>query len=262
MTSTDASLFGWGGVLNDVTCEGHWSLVEQTFHINFLELLTVLYVLQSFQVHLKNKHVRVLIDNTTAVSCITHMVLAILIYAIGLLKQFGNGVLFNKFGYQLHTCLVFENIGADKESCKIYDETEWMLNHRVFNRVLEILHLIPDIDLFASRLNQQVERYVSHKPDPQAIAVDAFLINWNDFDVFYAFPPFSLITQVLQKIQSHGVTGLLVVLDWPTQVNANADQLSVVDTTKKAFALSACNYILKSWRTSTQKQYSTYLRQW
>ena len=25
---------------------------------------------------------------------------------------------------------------------------------------------------------------------------------------------------------------------------------------------SACNYILKSWRTSTQKQYSTYLRQW
>ena len=114
--------------------------------------------------------------------------------------------------------MMFENIGAGKESCKVCDETEWMLNHTVFNRVLEILHLIPDIDLFASRLNHQVKRYVSYKPDSQAIAVDAFPVNWNDYDVFYAIPPFSLITQVPQKIQSHGVTGLLVVPDWPTQV--------------------------------------------
>jgi hypothetical protein len=111
-----------------------------------------------------------------------------------------------------------ENVGADKESRKLRDETEWMLNRPVFNRVLEILHLTPDIDLFASRLNHQVERYVSYQPDPQAVAVDAFLINWKDYDVFYAFPPFSLITQVLQKIQSQQVTGLLIVPDWPTQI--------------------------------------------
>ena len=111
-----------------------------------------------------------------------------------------------------------ENVGADKESRKLRDETEWMLNRPVFNRVLEILHLTPDIDLFASRLNHQVERYVSYEPDPQAVAVDAFLINWKDYDVFYAFPPFSLITQVLQKTQSQQVTGLLIVPDWPTQI--------------------------------------------
>ena len=216
--NTDASLSGWGGVLNDVTCGGHWSLVEQTFHINYLELLAVLYVLQSFQVHLENKHVRVLIDNTTAVSCITHMGTSHSDLCNRITKTIWEWCIAKQIWLSGAHIPGVENIGADKESRKIRDETEWMLNHTVFNRVLEILHLIPDIDLFASRLNHQVERYVSYKPDPQAIAVDAFLINWNDYDVFYAFPPFSLITQVLQKIQSPGVTGLLVVPDWPTQV--------------------------------------------
>ena len=111
-----------------------------------------------------------------------------------------------------------EKVGADTESCKLRDETEWMLNHSVFNRILERLQLSPDIDLFASRLNYQIERYVSYQPDPKAVAVDALLVNWEDYDVFYAFPPFSLITQVLQKIQRQRVTGLLIVPDWPTQI--------------------------------------------
>ena len=34
---------------------------------------------------------------------------------------------------------------------------------------------------------------------------------------FYAFPPFSVIQRVLQKISEEEVTGLLVVLNWPTQ---------------------------------------------
>ena len=81
-----------------------------------------------------------------------------------------------------------------------------------------MLHLTPETDLFASRLNHQVEQYVSHQPDPKAVAVDAFLINWKDYDIFYAFPPFSLITQVLQKIQHQQATGLLIVPDWPTLI--------------------------------------------
>ena len=55
------------------------------------------------------------------------------------------------------------------------------------------------IDLFASRLNRQVETFVSWKPEPEAWAVDAFSLNWKDI-VFYAFPPFSVLGQVLTKI--------------------------------------------------------------
>ena len=32
----------------------------------------------------------------------------------------------------------------------------------------------PDIDLFASRLNHKLEKYISFKPDHNAIAVDVF----------------------------------------------------------------------------------------
>lgn len=46
--------------------------------------------------------------------------------------------------------------------------------------------------------------------------LNAFSISWKPY-VFYAFPPFSIIPKVLQKIQAEETTGLLVVPCWPTQ---------------------------------------------
>lgn len=57
----------------------------------------------------------------------------------------------------------------------------------------------PSIDLFASRLNKKCSTFVSWKTDPEAIAVDAFTMEWNSLN-FYAFPPFSMVLQVLRKI--------------------------------------------------------------
>ena len=61
------------------------------------------------------------------------------------------------------------------------------------------LDFIPNIDLFASRTNKQLTPFVSYKPDPEAIAVNAFNLSWKPYS-FYAFPPFCLISRVLQKI--------------------------------------------------------------
>ena len=36
----------------------------------------------------------------------------------------------------------------------------------------------PVIDLFASLLNHKLEKYISFRPDPNAVAVDAFSISW------------------------------------------------------------------------------------
>ena len=47
----------------------------------------------------------------------------------------------------------------------------------------------PDIDLFASKLNAQVETYVSWRPQPMTKFVDAFSIEWSQLS-FYAFPAF------------------------------------------------------------------------
>ena len=60
---------------------------------------------------------------------------------------------------------------------------------------------VPDIALFASRLNAKVDCVVSWHPEPGAMAVDAFSISWANLKC-HAFPPFNLLTQVLAKIRN------------------------------------------------------------
>ena len=55
-----------------------------------------------------------------------------------------------------------------------------------------------------------------YQPDPEAYAVDAFCVPWENY-VFYTFLPFIIIQQVLQKVVAEKATGLLVVPHWPTQ---------------------------------------------
>ena len=71
--STDASKIGWGGVFKDLTRGGHWTPQEAEEHINYLELMAAFFSLQAFVTKLNNKHVRLKIDNTTAVAAINNM---------------------------------------------------------------------------------------------------------------------------------------------------------------------------------------------
>ncbi len=48
-----------------------------------------------------------------------------------------------------------KNILADKESRTLLIYTEWMLNPFTLQKALKCLDFIPEIDLFASRLNKQ-----------------------------------------------------------------------------------------------------------
>ena len=48
------------------------------------------------------------------------------------------------------------------------------------------------MDLFASRLTHQLQHYVSWRPDPGAMAIDALNRNWTKFQG-YANPPWNLV---------------------------------------------------------------------
>ena len=108
------------------------------------------------------------------------------------------------------------NVVADFESRRIQRESEWMLDITSLCEALKRLEVSPVIDLFASRINKQLPRYVSYRPDPDAEAIDAFTLNWENLN-FYAFPPFSVIPTVLAKIQKERAEGIVVLPDWPTQ---------------------------------------------
>ena len=76
MIDTDASLIGWGAVCNAVTAQGSFTPSDVYYaegNINVLELLAVKYGLQSFASIIKNRHILVRCDNSTAVSYISNM---------------------------------------------------------------------------------------------------------------------------------------------------------------------------------------------
>ena len=67
---SDASLLGWGSECEGVRTGGTWLPEEKSNHINFLELQAAFFTLQSFREKVEHRHVRLMMDNTTAVACI------------------------------------------------------------------------------------------------------------------------------------------------------------------------------------------------
>ena len=71
--TTDASLQGWGAECQNVTTGGLWSHVEAQDHINYLELLATFFELKTFAQAKDHLHIRLMIDNTSAVAIINNM---------------------------------------------------------------------------------------------------------------------------------------------------------------------------------------------
>ena len=78
-------------------------------------------------------------------------------------------------------------------------QTEWSLHPAVFQAVCSRWHH-PQVDLFATRFNNKLPQFVSPVPDPQAWAVDALSLSWEDLDP-YAFPPAAILGKVVEKLQ-------------------------------------------------------------
>ena len=216
---TDSSLEGWGfhdpqtGAKNG----GKWPLSEQGLHINVLELKSIYISIQSCCKHLRNSHLRVMSDSSTAVHCVNNQ---------GSTKspechQVAREIWFWCMERDLwistaHIAGVL-NISADEASRKFNDDIEWQLNDTIFDRIHSELGPC-DIDLFASTYNHKLPVYCSWKPDPNCNYVDAFSITWKQFHKPYIFAPFSLVGKVMQKIIAENLQhALLVVPVWNTQ---------------------------------------------
>ena len=110
-----------------------------------------------------------------------------------------------------------ENNIPDNLSRHFNDTSEWKLKNSVFLLVTEHF-FFPDLDLFASRLNKQLSKYVSWFPDPEVFATDPFSFSWSNLNP-YIFAPFSQISRVLQKIEDDKVRkAIMIVPLWTTQL--------------------------------------------
>ena len=171
---------------------------------------------------------------------------------------------------------------------------EWKLNTKVFNKLCAIWQK-PDIDLFASRLNYQIDKFCSWEPDPQATFINAFTIDWSCFEYIYVFPPFSVLNRCIRKIKTDKASGLIIAPYWPTQiwfpslmeiltdnpilipVNASSSRktssigkeadthcLSSIRENFRSRGLSetSTRILMASWKYSTKKQYHSYIKKW
>lgn len=162
------------------------------------------------------------------------------------------------------------------------------------------LFFVPNIDLFASRLNKQNDCYISWTPDPDAFAVDAFTLSWTNLS-FYDFPPFSILDRVCQNnsegqgrrdidctILEHSklVSGINENVFKTTTLSdtigkiapASEQSASTPSVNKKTsinrlscvrhhFEQKNCaerkvSILMKYWRNNTSKQFETYVQKW
>jgi len=215
--TTDASNTGWGAVTQSKSTSGSWASNESNAHINILELKAVLFGLQSLLDTVNNVTIKILSDNMTAVACINKMGTTHSQACNNVTQEIWEwAVMQQNWLIASHIPGIF-NVEADKCSRENSLHTEWKLNELIFKEVIYHFSYIPNVDLFATRLNCQTDNFVSYLPDPKAFAVNAFMLNWRGLQ-FYAFPPFSCISRAIHKIICDNAKGIIVVPDWPNQV--------------------------------------------
>ena len=209
--TTDASISGWGAHLGQMQVAGTWSENLQKQHINYLEMMAVFLGLKHFLKHLENKVVLVKTDNTTVMCYIN--------------KQGGGDSIPKSVHFDLEYVSVGNKtqdsldsatrIGSEQSRGSKIKNTEWTLKKSVVQTIFQMWE-IPHVDLFATRLNHQIQTFVSPFPDELALTVDALSISWKGV-IGYAYPPIVLIPKVLQKIQEGGCKIILIAPFWTRQ---------------------------------------------
>ena len=212
---TDASREGWGAHLEEKLVRGKWSVPESNLHINFLELKAVLLALKGFTEACTGKVVLIATDNTTVVSYINKQG--------GLRSGSLCALLWRIMAWCSRHRVVLRarhipgrlNVVADKLSrMGQVIQTEWSLLTEVFRDLCQVWHL-PQVDLFATRLNHKLPQYVSPVPDSSAWAVDALSLQWGNLDP-YMFPPTALLGKVVSKLRDQPCRRVILIAPgWP-----------------------------------------------
>ena len=206
---SDASTTGWGASCQGVQTGGPWDQREAQMHINWLELKAAFLALKTFAANWTNLHVLLLLDNRTTIALINK-------------KGSPHSKLLSDLAVQLwEWCLAkgitvraehipgVENVRADRELRRRPDPSDWRMDSKVVMQIFNRWGLL-QVDLFAARHNAQLPQYFSFKPDPGAVAVDAFAQDWSNLTP-YAFPPFLMVGRCLQKIREEKVEKAVIV---------------------------------------------------
>ena len=230
VVTTDASGLGWGGwwrpfghsgKLKD-EARGFWLPSEEGMSSNARELSGVKLTIQAGLEHFRNRVVLVETDNKVTQAYINHL---------GGRSIFLNSIARDLWSmcYRAHILLVAVhrpgkvNVRADRLSRWKHDHTDIRLSKAAFE-IVDRRYGPHSVDLFATRDNRLLPRYVLWHPDPSAVAVDAFLFPLKGENP-YCFPPVTCIPRLLREVLRQQVTVTLIAPDWQAAWRPDLDQL-------------------------------------
>ena len=217
IASDAAKTGGWGAECHGQETGGPWNREEMDLHINELEGLAAKNAILTFTKLVKPSVLHLKIDNMTALKYLAKMGGTQNEYLIDIAKEVHTYLASKKITLTLEYIPSKLNIRPDWQSRNWKDSSEWMLNHSFFLKICKAFGT-PQIDLFASRTSHQLKDYYSWRPDPHSRATNALCQNWT-YKYLYAFPPFCLIGQCLQKTIKHQnrliiITPVLTTSPW------------------------------------------------
>ena len=163
---SDASDHAWGSCMCNKETGGHWDESEIDCHINIKEILAVKFSLKSLVSHFKSISVKIYIDNITIVAAIRHMGTS----HSDVINKYTKDVwewCIERDIWLIPTYVCSRDNFAELPSRKAYLDGEWMLNIDIFNKAMLDLNLKPDVYLFASRLNKQLDRFCFFQTRPR-----------------------------------------------------------------------------------------------
>ena len=172
--TTDASKEGWGPcslhyqMTRVLTLRGRWTLEEKEQHINILELKAGLMGLKIFCTNVHHVHIKINMDNTTAIAYLLHKGGSISQQCNVLAKYILTFCIDRNIWLTAAHLPGHLNVLADERSRIFDDKTEWKLNASVFQNIVREFGK-PAIDFFASSLSFQLKPYISWKPVPRLV---------------------------------------------------------------------------------------------
>ena len=214
---TDASSQGWGAHMGDSKASGFWTRVDRKLHINCLELKAVIHALQHWAPLLQGHQVMIATDSSTVVSYINKQggtrSPSLLRLTVELLLWLEAQDIVVRARH-IPGCLNVIAGHLSRPNQPI--PTEWSLHPEIVKRIFRVWGT-PEIDMFATLSNSHLPRFMSPVPEPRAQAVDALSQDWQGRSM-YMFPPFPLLSKVVQRLRSTQVAEVILIAPWwPSQ---------------------------------------------
>ena len=90
--------------------------------------------------------------------------------------------------------------------------TEWRLHPEIVNQILGTWGT-PAVDMFATVHNTHLPHFMSPVREPQALAIDVLSQDWQGRST-YMFPPFPLLSKVIQKLRTIQEGEVIQIAPW------------------------------------------------